>query len=116
MGKKGSKKYMRKPKGKPKITDDSIALYQSITTQFLQMVMGLLQIVIALETVLRERRRRRLEGLDSVSSMEWEEGGESEEEEHDPSEEASPFDSPLPAPSPEPDASARPLPGPDPGT
>lgn len=99
------KKYMRKPKGKPKITDNPIALYQSITTQFLQMMMGLLQIIIALETVLGERRRRRLEGLDSVSSMEWDEGegGESEEEEHDPSEDASPPDPPLPVPSPEPD-------------
>ena len=100
MGKKGGTK---RPKREPQLTDNPIALYESIVKDFLDMMMRLLQIVIELETVLHKRRTRRLEGLDSVSSLhlqsESEEGGESEEKEED--EEASPPGTPLPVPSPE---------------
>ena len=87
------------------LADDPVFLYRSIVNEFMPLVMKLVQAVIELEMVLTERRRRRIQGLDSIPSRdacsppdEEDEGGESESLVSD----SPPFAStPLPVPSPE---------------
>lgn len=85
------------------LADDPVFLYRSIVNEFMPLVMKLVQAVIELEMVLTERRRRRIQGLDSIPSRnsppyEEDEGGESESLVSDSPPGAS---TPLPVPSPE---------------
>ena len=108
---------------KKRVSDDPLDFYRSIVQSLIPIFLQLLRCVIDLEQVLSERRRRRLQGIDSFSSMEpWsppddgsqeaegaegaeapEDGDEAEGEEEEslsPSPSPSPLTE-LPEPSPE---------------
>ena len=104
----------------PRPSDDPLDFYRSVVSNLIPLFLQLLRAVIELEQVLSERRRRRIQGLDSIPSPEpWspeegeeEEGGEEGEEEEAGEEgeeeeslslcSASPAPStPLPVPSPD---------------
>ena len=90
----------------PRPSDDPLDFYRSVVSKLIPLVLQLLRAVIEFEKVLSERRRRRIQGLDSIPSepLSPDEGEEEETEEelslYSPSVAPSPS-TPLPVPSPE---------------
>ena len=78
-------------KEEPELADDPLAMHRSIVKDFVDIIVRLMQAVVALEMVLTQQ------GMDAVlptaTDSPSEEGGESEEKEEDVSEEASPLES-----------------------
>jgi len=67
--------------GVPQPANDPLNFYRSMVSALIPIIVQLVRAVIELEKTLSERRRRRLEGLDSISSMEPWSPDEGEEEE-----------------------------------